>query len=426
MLTNGSFAHDVVKRTVYAGISGPRRRLMHQRVARLLASRVPAGAADIADLAHHATLAHDSALAAESCLAAARRSLRLFANADAWNLARRGARFAAELAEPVRTCTLVELAEVQYAARRPPDKAAATAAMLSLAEHATDVGAMSHARRAFHVAAYASWESGGFTEAERHMRDAERVSQGVDEAERVQAMAEAARCLTMLERDLDHAHALALEAAVRGRHRAIENPATFDALGLLALHRGLFDEARQRFEEAHALARIARNHHDEFSALEHLVMVELDVGDLPAARTRARELATFGERFREGSEAPFARALVALTDRADDALDRALVELTEADAKHRLVYVLTRSAELDARETRWDTVRARASRALGIAELLGRSSELLLSRVLLARAARAMGDVDEEIRQRRAMASLVLTTVAAKVRRNLEELDGAS
>jgi hypothetical protein len=155
-------------------------------------------------------------------------------------------------------------------------------------------------------------------------------------------------------------------------------------------------------------------------------MVDLDAFDLAAARTKAQELAAFSERFREGSEAPFARALVAVTERAHEALEHALAELTDADAKHRLVYVLTRAAELDVGEARWDVARARAERALPIAEQLARSSEIALARVVLARCARARGDVEAATHQRRAMATLSLPTVAAKVRRALEELDDAT
>jgi predicted ATPase len=90
------FAHDLVRQVVYADISEPRRRLMHRRVAQWLVQSAGAsvgGSADeiVADVARHATLAGD---AAEACLGAARRSLRVFANADAYALARRGARHA--------------------------------------------------------------------------------------------------------------------------------------------------------------------------------------------------------------------------------------------------------------------------------------------------------------------------------------------
>jgi len=105
------------------------------------------------------------------------------------------------------------------------------------------------------------------------------------------------------------------------------------------------------------------------------------------------------------------------------ALEAALAELTVADWKHRLVFVLTRAAIDDARAARWSTARTRAKRALGIAELLGRPSEIVLARALLVRCARALDEHDEELEQRKAVDALPLATVAANVRKIAEALD---
>lgn len=423
------FAHDVVRRVVYGDLSGPRRRLMHQRVATMLAGRADAGGASVSEIAHHADLGGDTRLAAEACLAAARRSLRLFANADAFTLARRGARHAERMDDPARTERLIELVDVQFAARRPDDIARAASQLEALAERALDLDLPEHARRAFHILSYLSWESGGWSDAERHMREAERVSRGASEPQRVRAMAEAARCLVLLERDLGHAQALALEAAARGKQAGIEPPATFDALGMLALHQGRLDEATTKLEQARALARVARDHHDEFQALEHLVLADLERGDLDSARMRAAELALLGSRFREGSEAPFARSLVALTgialgiDGAESALEAELDALTTADAKHRLAYVLTRTACLDADRGRFEVARRRAMQALEIGELLQRPTETALALVVAVRCARASGDRDEETRLRRVLAGLPTASIAAGARRLKEDLD---
>lgn len=424
-----AFAHDIVRRVVYADLSEPRRRLMHHRIATMLASRTDAGVASIADLAYHADLAHDSRLAAEACLGAARRALRLFANADAFTLARRGTKHAELMDEPGRTRRLIELAEVQFAARRPEDLAKAAAYVQTLAERALDLGSAEHARLAFHILSYLSWETGGWSDAERHMRDAERVSRGASEQERVRAMAEAARCLVLLERDLGHAQALALEAAARGKQVGVEPSATFDALGLLALHQGHLADATAKLEQARALARVARDHQDEFQALEHLVVADIERGDLVAARRRAEELVVIGERFREGSEAPFARCLLALTglgvgiEDAERALATELDALTVADAKHRLAYVLTRSARFDADAGRLDVARRRAAEALAIGQTLGRPTETAFALAILIRCACANGDREEAARHRRALDAVPTATIASGVKTVLEALD---
>lgn len=427
-----AFGHDVVRQVVYADLSEPRRRLMHRRVAQMLARAAgnigDIGAAGdiVADVARHAALAHDAALAAEACLAAARRSLRVFANADAFALARRGTRHAERLEEPERTKRLLELAEVTFDARRPEDVDAESKRIEALAERAVDLGCREHARLGFYLVSFLRWERGGWSDAKRHMLQAELVSRGASEVERVRGMAEAARCLVLLERDLGHAQALALEAAARGRQVGVEPPATFDALGMLQLHQGYIAEARAELERARGLARSHRDHHDEFQALEHIVMLEIERGDCAAALARAEELAALGERFREGSEAPFARALVALArvalgaDAAQSELDREIDALTIADAKHRLAYVLTRAALLDldrlAEDSDADRARRRAERALSIAKLLERTTELALAHLALIRWARHAKVGEVEASHRSALRCLDSRLIAAPVR----------
>lgn len=390
-----TFAHEIVRRVVYADLSEPRRRLMHRRVAELLSAR--GDGANVADVAHHAALAHDAALAAEACLAAGRRSLRLFASGDAHALARRGVRHAERLEEPLRTRRLLELLDLALSARRPerPDEVAAQ--VEGLAEKALDLGSLEHARLGFHMLGYLSWESGEWADARRHMMQAEAVSRGASERERVVGMAEAARCLVMIERDLGQAQALAAEAAVRARQLGVELPAMLDALGMLKRYQGKVEEAEGELERARTLAHASRDRHDEFHALEHLVMLELQRGDHRSALARAEQLAELGARFREGSEAPFARALVALARAAlgdaaaDAALDAEIEALTIADAKHRLAYVLTRAAWTDVEAGRLERARERAERAFGVAERLARPTELVLSRLVLARCAELGG-----------------------------------
>src|SRR5262249_19868274 len=200
-----AFAHELARRAVYSDLSQPRRRLMHLRVAEALA-REEAGDAAAAELAHHAALAGDSAQAARACAAAGRRFLRQVAN--------EGARHhAVDVPEPERTNLVLELLQVELQAHRPADAAAAAAELASLAERALDQGSPEHARLGFHMLAYLSWEAGDFLDAQRQMLRAEGASRARDERAQVVAIAAAARCLVLLERDLPRAEAMALEAA---------------------------------------------------------------------------------------------------------------------------------------------------------------------------------------------------------------------
>jgi hypothetical protein len=114
--------------------------------------------------------------------------------------------------------------EISLAARRPKDSERIAKRLEGLAERALAEGDVEHARLGFHLLSYLRWEGGDWSNAKRHSLRAEYVARGADPREQIVAMAEAARCLALLERDLGQAEALALEAKSAGnecgnRHR---------------------------------------------------------------------------------------------------------------------------------------------------------------------------------------------------------------
>jgi hypothetical protein len=144
------------------------------------------------------------------------------------------------------------------------------------------------------------------------------------------------------------------------------------------------------------LCKSAGDRVSEYQANEYLVLVDLQRGRLDAARERCRELLALGDKLREGSEEPFARAMAALcgyaADDDDTALERALADLRLADAKHRLACVLTRAALLDCERGRSAPAKRRAAEALQYATLLERATEMLLANAVLSHDCAAAGD----------------------------------
>jgi DNA-binding SARP family transcriptional activator/pimeloyl-ACP methyl ester carboxylesterase/tetratricopeptide (TPR) repeat protein len=305
------FVHDLVRRAIHADISAARRRLMHGRVAGMLAQDADDGEA-AAGMIRHAEAAGEAALAARACIAAARRCLRLFANDEATALARRGLALAATLDDPERVKLTLELMEASFAADRPQTFDGMVAQLEDLAGRALDHGCLEHARLAYQLMGFLRWEGGNWTDARRQMLQAELVSRSADERGRVLGMSEAARCLALLERDLPEAEAMLLEAEAIGRRIGIEPVSLFSARGILRLHQGKLDEAVALFERARLVARRDGDRRAEFMALEHLATVELQRGGYAEAGRLCDELLAIGEKLREGSEAPFARALCAL------------------------------------------------------------------------------------------------------------------
>ena len=399
-----SFAHDIVRSVVYGDVSLPRRRLMHARVAKALAEIGEPDEVAAAEIVHHAALAGEAATAARACVTAGRRCLRLFATGEAEGLARRGIHHAEKLREPERVQLLLELSHIAVAARRPERLDEEAQRIEALAEEALAFGCLEHARLGFHMISYLRWEEGAWSDAQRHMLRAEFVSRSADAAERVVAMAEAARCLALVERDLGQAEALLLEARGLAKQLGIEPVAIADGFGMLRMHQGQLEEAAELFKRAQILACRNGDHEDEFQALAHLCMLELDAARYESARTHAAELAPIADKLRGGSEAPFAKALAALSQYAlgdEDAggLDEALEGLRVADAKHRLAFVLTRAAEIDVRRPQPQLAQRRAEEALRLAQVLESPSDIALARAILAHCATVLEDAGARQRQ---------------------------
>lgn len=394
------FHHALVHQVVYSEISEPRRRLMHLRVAQLLQDRDDPDGTIALELAHHAAVGGDAAMAARACVASGNRCLRVFANSEAYAHARRGLRLVEELPDPERLKLRIELEQVSLGAQWPQNTEAEAKRIEALAEEALDAGCPEHARLGFTLVSYLRWYEGAVGDAHRASLRAELASRSADAQDRAIGIAEAGRCLVILERDLPQAEALLLEARALTERSGETTWAVFDGLGLLRLHSGALEDAKAAFEQAWALAKKEGNRLQEFMALEHLVVANLHRGDDERACTYAKELAEIGEKLREGSERPLGRAMLALCRyRRNEmdyrpALEDALQALREVDAKQRLAFVLTQAAALESQRGDLDRAEARAREAVELGKVLQQPSETALARAVLLRIARNRGDRD--------------------------------
>lgn len=426
-----AFPHELVRQVVYAEVSEPRRRLMHLQVAKSLAERDDPDGTSAVELAHHAHLAGEAAMAARACAAAGKACLRVFASAEAFAHARRGFHYLEALPERERIPLEVSLTQVRLSARRPEDVEAQAEALERLAERALDAGFPDHASVTFQMVSTLRWEEGAFRDAERLMARAQVATHGGGDALKARGIVEAARCLVLLEKDLSRAEAMLAEAGHTASPSGTAPFALSDAEGLLRLHRGDLAGASEKFEQARSVARLAGDRISEFYALEHQIMSELYRGNFAIARAHSEALLRLGDRLREGSEGPFARALHALclyvsgeVDAPDD-LDEALVALRHADAKQRLAFVLLRAAEKEFGAGRIASAQARASEALEYAETLNRPSDVAVARCVLLSCARATGETPQlEAHEESLMQLSGYSVIAAEAIRGV--LDGAA
>ena len=394
-----AFHHALVHQVVYSQISEPRRKLMHLRVAKVLHEWDDPDGAIAIELAHHASVGGDASLAVRACVAAGHRCRRVFANSEAFTHARRGLRLVDQLPNPERIQSRIELELISIAARWPDDPDAESTRIEGLAEEALDAGCPEHARLAFTVVSTLRWHEGSLRDAHRLSLRAELASREGDDHTRAIGIAETARCLVILERDLAQAEALLLEARALTDRSGEAAWAVFDGVGLLRLHAGALDEAKAAFEEAWRIAKKRGDRLEEFMALEHLVMVSIHCRDPEEACQHAKELAAIGEKLREGSEGPLGRAMLALCryQKGDmdhrRALEDALEELRNADAKQRLAFVLTQAAAVESERGDLESAAARAAEAEAIGRILQQPSESALARAVLLRIAREEGDL---------------------------------
>jgi predicted ATPase/DNA-binding SARP family transcriptional activator len=395
-----TFSHELVRQAIYTGLSEPRRRLMHLKLARLLNEHSAERKIPALDIAYHAAAGGDAIMAADACIAAGRRCVRLFAHADAMALVRQGRHYAELLDEPARTKRLIKVTEIECNVSRPEDLAALTASIEQYAETALDYGRSELARRCYTLLANIRWEEGAWTDAERETLRSELVSRATDDRERVVALAEASRCLAMLERDLGTAEKLVLEADALANRLGIEHNAIPDALGMLRSYKGVHDEAAELFDRAKLIARRDGDRVSEFIALEHLVTLRMESGPGPDTDRLCAQTVELAEKLRSGSELPFANALSAFCqllhgdDNTLEKFEEALAALRNVDAKHRLCLVASAAAGVLIERRNWARAKKFAEEALAAASAIDRNSDIVVALSMLVRIAAAMGDED--------------------------------
>jgi DNA-binding SARP family transcriptional activator len=392
------FTHDLVRQGAYRRLSGPRRRLTHQHVARVIAALPDPDAALAADLAHHAALGGDSETAARACLAAGERCLRIFAQEEAAELARRGLQHAERLPRPdglVVQAELLRLFVHSEAARGRERETEAEITRVVRAAEGAGVAAAAHI--ALHTLSYLHWRDGDFaTAATSSLRSAE-AARAADPKTAAHALADTARCLAHLERDLRQAETLLGEAETMAARLHIELVDIPWARGLLRKFGGEPEEARRQLEDALRLARSEQHRWAECDCLTHLAMLELEGNQPLEALARCQELLPVAAKMGEGSEAPFAAALDALArymlrqPDADASLEAALAELRSIDSNLLLAYTLNFAADIDLASGDPVAARRRAEEAARVAGRVRGRNMSVLAHALLARIARAAG-----------------------------------
>ncbi|NJL49907.1 MAG: hypothetical protein HC929_24065 [Leptolyngbyaceae cyanobacterium SM2_5_2] len=397
------FAHDIVRQVIYQQLSAPRRQLVHLQIAQKLQQRSTQDDGTANEIARHASLGGNHALAAAATLAAAQRCLKLFAYAEASELAQQGLQHCQWLDDQTRLIHQAELFKVCALAGVTGDRAAtlATAAQY-LTEAARALGLTEAEAIALEVQVILQFDRNNYTDVHQHSLRVAEASRVASPAAAAQMLASSGTCLAEIGRDIIRAEALLLEAQSLAGRVGLEIGDIYSGLGSIHRHYGRYDEARSYLQKAWRLAQAQHDHWRESTYLSYQAMVELEVGNPAAALPHCQEMATVAAKVQGGgSEGAVATALAALAryqiqePGADNGLTQAIATLQQVDAKRMLAYVLIGAATVDLQHRQPELAVERAELALKNAQIVNHPSEIALSWALLIQGWLALGVLDE-------------------------------
>ena len=396
------FVHDLLRKAAYRAISEPQRRLMHLAIARSLAKLPEASGTLAGDVAHHAAMGDDAELAARFSLIAAERCLRLCAPQEATELADRGLRHAARLSREQRARVEVGLLSVAIIAdvgnRRTQVLEASIRKALTQAQAA---GHAEEVTRGLMALSYLHFDRGKFNEAQLDSLRMSEAARSTPSNNAVLALAHAAQCLAMMERDMDKAAAMAAEAKSMAMQLDVEVMELLLAEGFILQYRGKLEAGLEILQRAFVLAEEQGVYWLGAVCLLRLATGELQRGRPERALEHCAKLRDVVCRLGEASEGPLGEIIEAIARRdlrktvAPLDIESALDALVAFDAQAYLgeAYCLAAESDLQA----GDAVEAerRAWRALQAAETVERPTYIVWARALLAQAAHATGNLDE-------------------------------
>jgi DNA-binding SARP family transcriptional activator len=399
------FAHDLVRRAAYRQMSDPRRRMVHLQIGRALQALGDPEDALAGEVARHAGLGGDDELAAAACVRTTERCLRLFAHAEAAEVATRGFGHTQRLPAATRLPLQISLLRLQamnplLRGRRGRE---IEAALTRATTEALAAGLNAEARTGLYMRSVIEFDEGNFAAAYRTTLQAARAVRAADPVTAAIQYGALAKCLVLIEKDLPQAAAMIDQAhELAGPSRDDQMELVY-ATGVLDHYRGETERAMVSLERALVLAERRAIQWEVCDCNIRLAIIDLESGAYAKVRARCETLIPLAARMASdadgtGSESASAAALDALARTglgeaaADTALEAALAGLRTADAKGMLAFALNVAAELDLAAGETARAATRAGQALAAAEAVGRTSQITLARAVLAQTAHAGGD----------------------------------
>ncbi|MBE9001385.1 AAA family ATPase [Nostoc sp. LEGE 12447] len=396
-----NFAHDIVRQVAYEHFSEPRRRMIHTHIAQSLNAIATPTSPLINDVARHADLGSDHALAATACLQAAERCLRVFAYGEAAELTQRGIRHCQYLATNERIHLHLNLLKTSVKAGVPKQQAAALKQELqSLIQEAAILRLQEDESTGLEALIVLNYDHGNLSEVQQYSLRAAEQGRTASPGTTMYMLAHTGSCLAEIGREMTRAEALLLEAqsiSDRLGTSAIDIPF---GLGCVRRFQGNTEQASSLLRQGWQMAQVAQDHWRECTCLTNLVMLELETGNPSAALNDGNELIHVAAQMGEGSEAPHAAALNALTQyllqkqNATEILEQSSQVLQRIDSPRMLAYVQTIAAQWDLAHGNLIQAIARAEKALEAAQVVNNPSEIALAWSVIIQANHQRGNLN--------------------------------
>lgn len=395
------FVHDIVRQVAYQQISAPRRQLIHVHIAHALNALVSSDSALINDVAHHASLGGDHPLAASASLSAAERCLRVFAYIEASELAQRGIQHCQYLDAHSRVRLHLGLLKAYVKAGVPKERISTLKAELqAFIQEAAALGLKDEEAIGLEALIVLNYDHGNLSEVQQHSLRAAEQGRSASPTTTAYMLAHTGSCLAEIGRDIPRAEALLLEAQTIADRISLETIDIPLGLGCIRRYQGQEEEARQLLQTGWKMAQSVQDHWRECTSLSNLVMLELETGHLASALDYCSEFTDVTAQISEGSEAPHAAALDAVTryllqeKNAAAALERSCFTLHQIDSPRMLAYVQTLAAEFDLQQGRTQQAIERAEAALAAAQIVNIPSDIALAWAVLIQGVLALGQID--------------------------------
>lgn len=400
------FAHDIVRQVAYEQFSAPRRQLIHTHIAQALNAIAAPTSHLINDVAHHADLGSDHELAAVASLMAAERCLRLFAYAEAAELAQRGIRHCHVLETATRIRLQLRLLKTYVKAGVPKDRVVSLQQELQkLIQEAAILKLKDEEATGLEALIVLNYDHGNLSEVQHHSLRAAEQGRTASPATTMFMLAQTGSCLAEIGRDILRAEALLLEAQSIADRLGLESIDIPFGLGCVRRYQGQVEEARALLYQGWQMAQLAQDHWRECTCLTNLVMLELEANQPALALDYCSELIHVSAQMGEGSEAPHAAALDAVTryllqeENATEALERSRQVLKHIDSPRMLSYIQTLAAEWDLQQGNVNQAIVRAQEALESAQIVDNLTEQVLAWGVVIQSEHQLGRRDQATQQ---------------------------